>query len=356
MGGDDHDVAFERCPGAHGKIMTAMADATLALQPIAPGAEWSELAEASGSPFASVEWTEAWLEHAAGGCTPRLLAARARDGRLAAILPLVVVRGRYVRKCRFLGYGAANELGPICAQPDRGLGIAALRLALEETRGEWDVFVGESLPGSGWDARLGATTIRHESSPVARGPWKRWEDYLASRSRSLRKELRQKEGRLTGLGYRMVTTPEELEPGLDALFALHRARWGADASPFFSGLEAFHRAFAAIALERGWARLRLLELDGRPVAVNYSLRFGDSEWSYQHGRDPSLDDASVGLLVFAHAIREAFAEGARIFRLGPGPQAYKRRFSTDDPGIETVGLGRGLRGRASLLAVRRRGG
>lgn len=336
--------------------MTAMADATLALQPIAPGAEWSELAEASGSPFASVEWTEAWLEHAAGGCTPRLLAARARDGRLAAILPLVVVRGRYVRKCRFLGYGAANELGPICAQPDRGLGIAALRLALEETRGEWDVFVGESLPGSGWDARLGATTIRHESSPVARGPWKRWEDYLASRSRSLRKELRQKEGRLTGLGYRMVTTPEELEPGLDALFALHRARWGADASPFFSGLEAFHRAFAAIALERGWARLRLLELDGRPVAVNYSLRFGDSEWSYQHGRDPSLDDASVGLLVFAHAIREAFAEGARIFRLGPGPQAYKRRFSTDDPGIETVGLGRGLRGRASLLAVRRRGG
>ncbi len=336
--------------------MTAMADETLALEPIDPGTEWSELAEASGSPFATVEWTEAWLEHAARGCTPHLLAARARNGRLAAILPLVVVRGRYVRKCRFLGFGAANELGPICAHADRRLGISALRLALEQTRREWDVFVGESLPGSGWDARLGARTVGRESSPVARGPWKRWDDYLASRSRSLRKELRQKQSRLAGLAYRTVTAPDELEPGLEALFALHRARWGEDASPFFSGLERFHRAFAATAFRRGWVRLRFLELAGRPVAVNYSLRFGDSEWSYQHGRDPGLDDASVGLLVFAHAVRESFAEGSRVFRLGPGPQAYKRRFSTDDPGVETVGLARGLRGRASLLAVRRRGG
>lgn len=333
-----------------------MASATLALEPVEPGAEWSELAEASGNPFATVEWTEAWLEHAAAGCTPRLLAARARDGRLVAIVPLVVVRGRYVRKCRFLGYGAANELGPICGPADRRLGIEALRLALGETRAEWDVFLGESLPGSGWDARLDAVEVKRESSPVARGPWKRWEDYLAARSRSLRKELRQKEGRLEGLAYRAVTEREELEPGLDTLFALHQARWGDDASPFFSGLEAFHRAFAAVAFARGWLRLRFVELDARPVAVNYSLRFGSGEWSYQHGRDPALDGASVGLLVFAHAVREAFAEGAHVFRLGPGPQAYKRRFSTDDPGVETVAVARGLRGRASLLAVRRRGG
>jgi len=334
--------------------MPAMVPVTL--ETIEPCAEWSRLAEASGNPFGTVEWTQAWLEHAAAGCTTRLLAARAPDGGLAAILPLVVVRGRYVRKCRFLGYGAANELGPICAHGDRRAAIEALRLALVETRSEWDVFLGESLPGSGWDARLGATEVKRESSPVARGPWKRWDDYLAARSRSLRKELRQKEARLEGLAYRTVTNAEELEPGLDALFALHRARWGDDASPFFSGLERFHRAFAAVAFARGWVRLRFLELGGRPVAVNYSLRFGDGEWSYQHGRDPALDDASVGLLVFAHAIREAFAEGAHVFRLGPGPQAYKRRFSTDDPRVETVAVARGLRGRASLLAVRRRGG
>ena len=337
--------------------MPAMAATTLTLELVDRiGPEWADLAAASGNPFATVEWTEAWLEHAAAGCSRRFLAARAQDGRLVAIVPLVVARGRYVRKARFLGYGASNELGAICAPSDRKLGVAALRLALEETRSDWDVFLGESLPGGGWASRLEAKLIKRESSPVARGPWTSWEAYLASRSRSLRKELRQKESRLAGLRYRTVAALEELEPGLDALFTLHRARWGDDASPFFSGLERFHRAFAAVAFERGWVRLRLLELDGRPVAANYSLRFGDAEWSYQHGRDPGLEDASVGLLVFAHAIREAFAEGAREFKLGPGPQGYKRRFSTDDPGVETVGIARGVRGRASLLTIRRRGG
>ena len=331
--------------------------ATLTLEPFAgvaeARAEWEELAAASRSPFATVEWSEAWLEHAAHGCRKLLFAAR-QNRAAVAILPLVVVEGRYVRKARFLGYGAANELGPVCAPENRELGAAALRLALEETRDEWDVFVGESLPGGGWDERLGAKLVGRESSPVARGPWTSWEAYLGSRSRSLRKELRQKESRLPGLRYRTVAAAEELEPALDALFALHRARWGADASPFFAGEERFHRAFAAAAFARGWVRLRLLEVDGRPVAANYGIRFGEAEWSYQHGRDPEFEDASVGSLVFARSLREAFAEGARAFWLGPGPQSYKRRFADDDPGLETVGIARGLRGRASVLAAKRR--
>ena len=337
--------------------MPPMADAPLTLELLAGvgevRAEWEELAAASGSPFATAEWSEAWLEHASHGCRPLLLAAR-EGGALVAILPLVVVQGRYVRKLRFLGYGAANELGPVCAS--RELGVAALRQALHETRDEWDVFLGESLPGSGWAERLEATLVARESSPVARGPWESGDAYLASRSRSLRKELRQKESRLPSLRYRTVSAPDELEPALDALFALHRARWGAEASPFFAGEEGFHRAFAAAAFARRWMRLRLLELDGRPVAANYGIRFGDAEWSYQHGRDPALEDASVGSLVFAYSVREAFAEGARAFWLGPGPQSYKRRFADDDPGLETVGIARGLRGRASILAAKRRGG
>jgi CelD/BcsL family acetyltransferase involved in cellulose biosynthesis len=332
-----------------------MTSAALTLEPLASvgalRAEWTELAAASGSPFATVEWSEAWLEHGSRGSRPLLFAAR-EGAKLVAILPLVVVRGRYVRKARFLGYGAANELGPICAS--RELGVAALRLALDETRDEWDVFFGENLPGAGWGERLGATLVGRESSPVARGPWESGEAYLASRSRSLRKELRQKESRLPGLRYRTVSTAEELGPALDALFALHRARWGDDASPFFACEERFHRAFAAAAFERGWVRLRLLELDGRPVAANYGIRFGDAEWSYQHGRDPALEDASVGSLVFAHSLCEAFDEGARAFWLGPGPQSYKRRFADDDPGLETIGIAHGRRGRASILAAKRR--
>src|SRR2546430_7596739 len=90
--------------------------------------DWARLAEASGNPFATVEWSEAWLAHAAAGCRPSLFAALGHDG-VVAMVPLVVSHGRYVRKTRFLGFGAANELGPVCAPADRELGLEALRLA-----------------------------------------------------------------------------------------------------------------------------------------------------------------------------------------------------------------------------------
>jgi CelD/BcsL family acetyltransferase involved in cellulose biosynthesis len=338
-------------------IMTVTGD-QLTLEPLGSigeaRAEWTSLAAASGNPFATVEWCEAWLEHAAARARPRLFAAL-RDGEPVAIVPLVIVRGRYVRKARFLGYGAANELGPV-GSLERG--AEALRLALAATRREWDVFHGETMPGVGWPERLGATLVAREGSPVVTGPWSSWDDYLATRSHNFRGELRRKERRLVerGLVARTISGEDDLGPALDALFDLHRERWGGGASPFFAGLETFHRAFAKVALERGWLRLRLFELDGRIVAVTHGFRFGESEWSYQFGRDPGLDHSSLGLIASAQAIREAFAEGARDFKLGPGRQDYKLRFATDDSGLETVGIARGLRGWASLISAKRRGG
>jgi CelD/BcsL family acetyltransferase involved in cellulose biosynthesis len=319
-------------------------------------AEWERLAAASGCPFATVEWTEAWLEHAAGPYVPHVFLAREPGGRAVAIVPLVIARGRYVRKARFLGFRAANQVGPICAPEDAELGAEALRLAIAATRRDWDVLLAENLPGTGWTERMGGTVIAGKGSPIVRGPWKSWDDYLASRTRNLRSELRRKERRLQeqGLTHTIIRAPEELEPALDTLFELHRGRWGSEASPFFSGLETFHRAFATAAFARGWVRLHVLEIDGRPVAANYSLRFGETEWSYQLGRDLRLEHASVGLIGCAIAVREAFAEGASEFKLGPGAQPYKLRLANADSTLETVGIAHGLRGRASLLAARRR--
>jgi CelD/BcsL family acetyltransferase involved in cellulose biosynthesis len=341
-------------------VVTPTDDGRVELRPLSSvgevRADWEALALAAGNPFATVEWSEAWLAGPGSRARLRLFAGLRPDGTPGAIVPLAIVRGRYVRKARFLGFGVSNELGPIAAPCDLELGAQALRLALDETRSDWDVFVGENLTPSGWASRLEGQEIARRGTLFVRGPWPSWDDYLATRSRSLRKELRQKERRLQerGLEYRTVSSAEELPGALDALFELHRRRWGEDAAPGFTGQEAFHRAFAEVALARGWLRLRLLELGGKAVAANHSFRIGSREWSYQHGRDPELEHDSVGLLILGHAIREAFAEGAAEFRLGPGRQEYKLRFADGDHGLETVGLARGLRGHASLLAERRR--
>lgn len=341
---------------------TEHVDAGLRLEPVGSPAdvrsEWTSLAEQASNPFWTVEWSELWLEHVPLDVQPLIFAAVRPDDSVAAIVPLAVVRGRYVRKARFLGFGAANELGPIAAPEDAAPASEALRRALAESRSSWDVFLGENLPGGGWTKRLGGSIAWRKANPVVVGPWPDWDEYLVTTGRSFRQTLRRRERRLAdrGAAVQAVGAEDELEPRLDQLFALHRARWGESASRWFAGMESFHRAFAAVALARGWLRLRVLEVAGEPAAAYLGYRVGDTEWSYQLGRDPAFDSASVGLVVAADAIRRALAEGARVFNLGPGDQSYKRHFATADDGIETVGIARGVRGRLSLAAARRRGG
>ena len=305
---------------------------------------WSALAHAASNPFATVEWCVTWLTHTTDRYEPRLFEARRRDGSLVAVIPLVIVHGRHIRRARFVGFGAAYELGPICAPADSEDAINALRRVLRDTRHDWDLFIGDHLPGTGWADRLGGTLYARRGDPVIdhRGDWN---SYLDTRSAHFRKDLRQRERRLErrDAQYRTVSDLTELGSALDALFDLHRARWGEEASTFFEGLEAFHRAFAEIALERGWLRLRLLEIEGQVVAAYHGIRFGDSEWFYALGRDRSED--SVGVLIVAHSIQQAFEEGATRIRLGPGAQPYKLRYATSDPGLDMICNAHGLRGR-----------
>ena len=137
--------------------------------------------------------------------------------------------------------------------------------------------------------------------------------------------------------YRFTTDSEQLEADLDTLEQLRRrplARRGRLTR--VPGTRAFHRAFAAIALDRGWLRLRFLELDGRAVGALYDLRFGGVEYSYQAGRRPEVAEYSVGTLLLLHSIREAFEDGLREFRLLRGAEAYKWRFTSHDFALESV--------------------
>ena len=315
--------------------------------------EWRELADEVGDIFGTWEWASTWWRHF--GRRPLLTAARDRGGRLVAVLPLYLSSTVPLRTVRFIGHGPGDHLGPVCRPADRPAVARALRRALQERRWPCDLFVAEKLPaGAGWSALLGGRLAKRDSSPVLSIEGQSWEGFLASRSANFRQQVGRRERRLKrehGATFRFADDPGGLERDLETLFRLHDARWAGGSDAFSGPRRAFHREFAGKALERGWLRLWFLEVDGRPVAGWYGFRFGGAEWYYQSGRDPAWERWSVGSVMLVHTIRAAFEDGCREYRFLLGDEAYKSRFMSHDPGLETVLLPTTTTGRAAMAGA-----
>lgn len=325
-------------------------------------AEWDALATASRNIFATSEWARLWWEYFGRSGRLRLVAARLPDGQLVGIVPLMITRLGPARVVRFIGHGEGDLLGPIHRLPGEGSGPVLLQRALSEVVTEWDLFLGERLPGdTPWSA-LGTAELRRESSPVLPlARWPSWDAYVAALSRKLRYELRHDEQSLADrhrLRFRMTREPAHLSTDLDVVFALHRARWSEGRSSF-APREAFYRKFAALALERGWLRLWILEIDGQPAAARYDFEFAGVYNAYNAGRDPAWNKAGIGLVLRAHTMREALTHGAAEYRFLRGGEPYKKRFLTEDAGLVTMAqartwLGRWVTGAGALLKDRPR--
>ena len=302
--------------------------------------DWSRLAEEHGSIFATPEWLELWWRHFGAG--RELLLSVEPD----AVLPFYVWRERPLRVVRVLGHGPGDELGPF------GPGAReALRRWVESER--FGVLACQQLPGpESWLPALpGGKVLSREGSPVLDFAGQTWEELLKGKSRNFREQVGRRGRALErdfDVDFRLVTNYDQA--ALDTFFRLHTLRH--DGDTVITQTEAFQREFAAIAAERGWLRLWLLSLDGRPAAAWLGYRFAGAECYYQAGRDPAFDKHSVSFVLLAHTIREALEDGAREYRFLRGDEPYKYRFATSDPGLESILVARGAAARAALAGLR----
>lgn len=317
--------------------------------------DWRRLSDVAGNPFTSWEWASTWWRHFGEGRELRALRCVAGDGRTAGILPLQLSTARGLRMLRFIGNRPADEQAPLAAADDRAEVAASFGRVLRERDG-WDVALAERLPErDGWAAQLGGRIMRTEPSPELELSEPGWDAFLAARSSNFRQQVRKFERRLVrdhGLTYRLADDPGRLDDDMTTLMRLHEARWGAETTAFAPELVPFHRELAAEALRAGWLRLWFAELDSRPVAAWYGFRLGNADWFYQQGRDPDWERASVGFVLTAHTIRDAFEAGIRRYRFLLGDEEYKARFATRAQAVETVAVAGSAKGAAALALVR----
>jgi CelD/BcsL family acetyltransferase involved in cellulose biosynthesis len=319
--------------------------------------EWTRLAATGGDVFATWEWATTWWDHFGAGRQLDLAGCYDEESRLAGILPLYTSSVGPFSVTRLIGYPVGSRSHLICAPADRAAIAGGLVAALRHRNS--DLFIGEGLPADeGWDRHIEGAVVASVPSPtLSLESYSAWNDYLASRSSSFRKMLRHEERALQrdhGLAFRRTTSFDELECDLDTFIALHFDRWATGSNLLRGSRIAFHRAFARVALERGWLRLWFLELDDKPVAAWYGFRFGGVDTYYQAGRAsaPLHRGRSLGTVLIAHTIREALADGITEYRFGPGGGAYKYRFTDDDPGLQTLVLPMSVLGRSAVRLQR----
>ncbi len=313
--------------------------------------EWSDLLESSTSAclFLTWEWLHTWWKHLAEGRQASILAVR-RGSSLAAIAPFCVrlpslSRARLFSIHEFLGSGNAGSdyLDFIVRrgfEPEARQAFASY-LASERLTFDWTQLKRGGCFASGVASILGemgwkVSEMKTNTCPFIVLAGRSWESYLSSLSSEHRYNFNRKWKRINRdyvVQFDEVRTEEQCRESIDLVVTLHNMRWrergGSDAF-HTRGLVEFHRELSQIALKRGWLRLYVLRLNGKPAASLYGFLYHRTFYFYQSGFDATYDKYSVGLITMGLAIKRAIEEGAEEFDLLHGNEPYKSHWSNSN--------------------------
>jgi CelD/BcsL family acetyltransferase involved in cellulose biosynthesis len=325
-------------------------------------AQWNVLAR--DMPFHSWDWLATWWKHY--GSDPSnsptngqphyaetqlyVLAVYGQDGRgntpdgkrsLIGIAPWYLDRSIFHGNVlRWLGSGevCTDHLSLICRPEHRQQVAAAVANELTANRDDWDrIDLGAVDADDAAVVEL-ASAFEERDCLVSRHPadscWAlelpaSWDEYLASISKSHRKQLRQLERRVLEserARWDQITSAGELAAAWDILVDLHQRRRKSLGEPgcFASRqFHDFHREASQRLLARGQLRMSWLELDGTPAAAEYHLADSSATYAYQGGVDPDRLAEEPGRLSTILCLRAAIAEGHSRIDFLRGDEPYK---------------------------------
>jgi CelD/BcsL family acetyltransferase involved in cellulose biosynthesis len=367
-----------------GAVATGVVTDTAALAALRDG--WHALNQTArtGCLFLGPEWLEPWWASFGAGVPGRALRViTVRDGAtLIGLWPLFVedikAGGIAVQRLAFLGDGATGcDYLDILAAPGREQEVleACLRQVGEL---DWDLLdldgmwresntalqLAQRFP-SEKPIAAGSAGLGGPASQVVRDGRIRYvcpnfaltgtyEQYLQGLGR--RENLKRREkwlARQPGTSIECARTPQDAPAATERFFELHDARWAEDGGS--DGLaddrfHTFHRAATQSLAERGWLRMYTLFAARRPVASVYGVVHRGKFLYYQSGYDPNWGNKSVGLVLLAKTVSDAYAEGLSEFDFLRGNEGYKAQWARSERWTIQLRVWRGARGRAAKAA------
>jgi len=315
-------------------------------------AAWDALATAAGQPYCAPAWMLAWWRNAAPRGA-RLRVVLALDGeRLVGVGPFCVVQDR-LRLARYLllASGRCSPIGPL-AEPGSEARVAEVvaralagarpaprLIVLEGVAPRWPALLARAWPGGA--PRL----VRHWSEPVPTIDLEgveSFDQWLGSKSAHFRREMRRTRRRLLAEGgtFRLSTTREEVDRGLEAFARLHYANWAprGGSAALDPAVERMLRDAAGVLLEAGRFRVWRLELDGATIAGRVAVAAGGELAFWASGFDEASARHSPSMQSSLTAIEDAVGRGERRIMLGPGSQEWKYRLADGEDAVESVTL------------------
>jgi CelD/BcsL family acetyltransferase involved in cellulose biosynthesis len=293
---------------------------------------WEQLADRiEASPFRYPGFVQTWF--AAFGKGRLELATVHRDGRLVAALPLVRENDRLSTPANW----HTPHIGMLAEDGAAGAALAASVLATRAQRLTLR-FLGAADCATFVEAARGAhyhtyerTLLRSPYIDVASG----WEAFQQALGSSTQKAMRRRRRRLAELG--AVTLEgydgrpgSELDTRYAELVELEALGWkGEQGTAIVSQPETlrFYRDVAGWAAARGWLRIHVLRLDGRPIAAALGLRAHGVHASLKIGHDPQHQQLGPGVMLMHDVIREAFEAQMRTVELLGDEDALKRSWT-----------------------------
>lgn len=281
------------------------------------------------------------------------------DGRLLAVLPLVVQRTVGISLMQPADFGVC-DYNAVVADRDVLEAMAAdpdILARLDRLTRPCDLLLFRKVRSDTFDVARLFPNAKTSATENAAYHSEIGNDFNDWRKRTIRKKFskelerlqRQLERELGSYEHHAVTSEAEIRAAFDFLLRARHGRFEDDlfADPLYF---AFYRDYAVEAAKCGEAATYVSTVAGEPVAVLFGLT-GDGEFhACIIGSDSErFSRHSCGTQIIYRVIEKRFGEGFTRFDLGLGNTGYKTHFRVEETPLRNITRTRSMAGSAVAL-------